>query len=388
MTSLNVLQLVALSNLTLQKIRDGIAAKNDENAYYIFHLSMKYRHCEGTATLAPVKLLDAQLDAAKEVNEQAMDRGIHELAIKNRVWRLEIFLDEICEEVEEQLKHCATRTQAAIISRAFCLGREGIRIWERAHIKRKPLYQKNSRSKAAVKRKQPPTAATPADLSPPPPATSLLDNNQDDPLPESPAIATTEDVKDESEEHDPPAFTRDTSITRIKTRFAKEQTKPSSSSSSPAPSSPLSSSLLDSNSNTTDWSIRSSTIPNGATPPGDDEFAAIEAMMTCKDGLKGNDTEIDKAAVETVLDTPLLLPTTCPVPCSAAAISSVDGMEPLTALHVALAAEKSRKVKEAAGKEKSCVEVQQPLGATEISAEKDQHGRGLVEDIQQENVCV
>jgi len=272
MTSLS-LRLICLSNLRFQ------AEADDYNAHYIFEQSVKYWRCGGDAAFVPLRLLNRHLETAEERNEQAITRGLQEPAMKKKIVNLKLLFDLFMKEIEHELKRAPSRTDAACLSRIFCLGKEGVRIWERARFRRKPVapvnkkpkYRSNARN-AAAKRKQAPTATTPDNLLPPP---SPKHSNEDDQEVTSPAT-TIEAGHDESSENDPPAFTRDPSITRFKTRFAIQSSSPLPAA---APLNVFDDTLCEAN----------SAERSGTTPPGEDNFAAAAPMVIPKgDGEESN----------------------------------------------------------------------------------------------------
>jgi hypothetical protein len=214
------LQLAAFANLKFQQIRDGITEADEEFAHRLLQLSVKYWHC-GDSTLVPMRLLGHQIDAAQERKTNRLAGSMHKQTSKLQIWRLELLSDLIMEEVEHELKHCLSRSDAALLSEIFSLGKEGIRMWERARsFRRKPMapavqrpkYRCNARN-AALKRKQVPTDMVPENLLPP---TNPSNSNQYDEN-FSPANANSDEVfKDESEDdHDPFGCTRDPSFTRM-----------------------------------------------------------------------------------------------------------------------------------------------------------------------------
>jgi hypothetical protein len=383
MTSLS-LRLASLTNLRFQQIMDGVADADEDSAHYIFEQSIKFWRCGGEMALVPMRLLYQHLETAEERDEQAKKRGVYDLTIKKQIRNLEFLLDLLTEEIKHQLKHCPSRSEAALLSRIFCLGKEGLRIWDRARrrqpkvsVTKKPMYRSKAR-KAAAKRKQASTATPDNALPPPSPS-----NEDEDTSP----VTRNENNYDESGENDPPAFTRDPSITRVKTRFAIIQSTP------PLPAA-AATTLDDFDDTITE---ANSTVRKGKTPPGEDEFAAAAAMVTCKGCGEESNTADDSTAAAAAADTsanelvkvevyrhnthgPCLV--TDPTP---------EVQTRYQALQAVLAAEKSR------DGEKKTVDENSPscsfLLATAPEQKKkrekeEKQSRGIAQDIQQMKGCV
>ncbi|KAG7673101.1 hypothetical protein Ndes2526B_g05330 [Nannochloris sp. 'desiccata'] len=363
MTSLS-LRLASLTNLRLQQIRDGVADADECNAYYVFQQSVKFWRCGGEMALVPLRLLNHHLETAQERNEQSTAAGLHELTLKKKLWNLRILLDLFMEKIEHQLKQCPSRSEATFLCKVFRLGKKGLRIWERARSRgkpmapviKRPIYRSNARI-AVAKRKQAPTT-----------------ENQEDPSP----VTAIDDVPDESGEHDPPAFTRDSSITRLKTRFAIQP-------SSPLPAIPtldvFDDSLFEAH----------NTVRNGSTPPGEDEFAAAAAMVTCKGGgVESSTADGSSGAAATATATKVVrndevMRYSTGRPCLVAD-PSPKSMKQYLALQAALAAEKSQHGEQKAADENLFSFALPP--AQKQKREKEKQDRGIAEDIQQEKVCL
>ena len=298
MTSLG-LRLAAFSNLTFQKLREGYFDVDEDIAYHVFDLSLKYWEFGGDVSRTPLRLLAQhvrKLEAAQNRSNRAMSIELSNSSIQKQLWRLQFFSEDFDQVVEYYLKMCPSRTDAAFLCRIFSLGKEGFRTWEKARFKRsKPtttptiststismpkLKSKTQKTPSPIKRKQAPTAVSPENLLPSPPAaTAATQNNEKD----------NNDIF-ALHEHDPPAFTRDISstITRSKTRFAVDsKNKPYTTASTTTAADEIAGSR-----------IVDSTVLCGATPPGDDEFAAAAAMMSCHSGVENENKNADEGGFE------------------------------------------------------------------------------------------
>ncbi len=259
-----------------QKIRYGVSIDERDDPHYLFTLSMKCWRCGGDNNLFPLLLCSQQLEAA----EKRIATGRDSLSLEPEKWRLESFLDQFYEELEEELKHCESRSEAGLLCRIFCLDSDAIRIWERSHFKRR-ARSANTYRNSAVKRKQAPTAVTPENLSPAP-ARPVESHEETFP-------AATEDVADDFEDHDPPAFTKEPSITHSKTRFAVETSSNQSETAaavSPAPEPaavPIHFEIIDEFKEIINARAVSLDVFKNIEKPAEDEVEAEEAS---KDGLE------------------------------------------------------------------------------------------------------